>query len=287
MGSERAGGQRSDATRRPGPCCAWPPWPTRAARRPAPGPCPRPASREASEPSTESTDAHRRASGARLMPAEVVVGQVPQLDAARTRTRARTRRRPRGRPGTARPRGPATRRRRWPARSPAARATASRSVSKASVAIIPVNAGSSTSSGVDGVEHRLLVLLEVAVVGQRQALERASSSPARSPTSRPALPRASSATSGFFFCGMIYDPVRVGVVERRRSRTPRSPRGRPPRRAARGRPPSSPARSANSATKSRSRCRRSSCSTARSKPRSRATASGSRPSEEPASAPEP
>ena len=29
----------------------------------------------------------------------------------------------------------------------------------------------------------------------------------RSPIRRPALPRASSATSGFFFCGMIDEPV--------------------------------------------------------------------------------
>ena len=33
------------------------------------------------------------------------------------------------------------------------------------------------------------------------------SSPVRLPTNRPDLPRASSAMSGFFFCGMIDDPV--------------------------------------------------------------------------------
>ena len=33
------------------------------------------------------------------------------------------------------------------------------------------------------------------------------SRPVRLPISRPALPRASSATSGFFFCGMMLDPV--------------------------------------------------------------------------------
>ena len=31
--------------------------------------------------------------------------------------------------------------------------------------------------------------------------------PVRFPTSRPAFPRASSAISGFFFCGIIDDPV--------------------------------------------------------------------------------
>ena len=33
------------------------------------------------------------------------------------------------------------------------------------------------------------------------------SRPVRLPISRPALPRASSAMSGFFFCGMMLDPV--------------------------------------------------------------------------------
>ena len=36
---------------------------------------------------------------------------------------------------------------------------------------------------------------------------RVAMSPARLPMSRPVLPRVSSATSGFFFCGMIDDPV--------------------------------------------------------------------------------
>ena len=36
---------------------------------------------------------------------------------------------------------------------------------------------------------------------------RVASSPVRLPINRPALPRASSATSGFFFCGMMLEPV--------------------------------------------------------------------------------
>ena len=81
-----------------------------------------------------------------------------------------------------------------------------RSVSNVSVATMPVKAGSSTSSVRDGVEDRLLVLLQVAVVRERESLERVSR-PVRLPIRRPDLPRASSAMSGFFFCGMIDEPV--------------------------------------------------------------------------------
>ena len=60
---------------------------------------------------------------------------------------------------------------------------------------------------VDGVEQRLLVLLEVPVVGERADPSSVASIPATCPMSRPALPRASSATSGFFFWGSIELPV--------------------------------------------------------------------------------
>ena len=56
----------------------------------------------------------------------------------------------------------------------------------------------------------------------------------RSPIRRPALPRASSAMSGFFFCGSIERAGGVGVVEAWRSRTRRSTTARPPRRCATG-----------------------------------------------------
>ena len=69
---------------------------------------------------------------------------------------------------------------------------------------------------VDGVEERLLVLLEVAVVRERQPLERGEQEPARWPISRPALPRASSAMSGFFFCGSIELPVAYASARRRK-----------------------------------------------------------------------
>ena len=82
----------------------------------------------------------------------------------------------------------------------------SRSVSKTRVATIPLNAGSSTS--------RVSTASNTGSLSSCRSRLYASGSdfsvvsrPARSPTRRPALPRASSATSGFFFCGMMLDPV--------------------------------------------------------------------------------
>jgi hypothetical protein len=59
---------------------------------------------------------------------------------------------------------------------------------------------------VGGVEQRFLVFLVVLVVGQRLALHQGQQA-IRLPLTRPVLPRASSGTSGFFFCGMIELPV--------------------------------------------------------------------------------
>ena len=59
---------------------------------------------------------------------------------------------------------------------------------------------------VERVEQRLLVLLQVAVVRERQALERRQQTGEVADQS-PRLARASSAMSGFFFCGSIDDPV--------------------------------------------------------------------------------
>ena len=143
----------------------------RAARRTRAGAVPPRPSREATEPSTVSTsrtpgrqprvDA-RRSCG---------VGEVGELDRRAPRTAARTRRRARGPPGTARPRAPATPRRRWPARSPAGPARPSASVSKTQRGDLPGERRQQHLEGVHGVEDRLLVLLEVAVVGQRQRLQ--------------------------------------------------------------------------------------------------------------------
>ena len=70
----------------------------------------------------------------------------------------------------------------------------------------PGEGGQEDGEGVDGVEDGLLVLLEVAVVGQREALE-GGQQPREVADQPSGLPRASSATSGFFFCGMMLDPV--------------------------------------------------------------------------------
>ena len=81
-----------------------------------------------------------------------------------------------------------------------------RSVSNVSVSIIPADRRQQQAQGVDTVEHRLLVFLQVAVVGEGQPFKHRSTA-VRLPIKRPDLPRASSAMSGFRFCGMIEDPV--------------------------------------------------------------------------------
>ena len=52
-----------------------------------------------------------------------------------------------------------------------------------------------------------LVLLQVAVVGEGQPLEQGQHLGQHPPTAWAALPRISSAMSGFFFCGMRDEPV--------------------------------------------------------------------------------
>ena len=69
---------------------------------------------------------------------------------------------------------------------------------------------------VDRVEELLLVLLEVLVVGERQAVEHAVRVRSR-PATRGALARSSSAASGFFFCGIRLEP------EAKRSATSQKP----------------------------------------------------------------
>ena len=112
------------------------------------------------------------------------------------------------------------------------------------------------------------------------------SRPVRLPTKRPDLPRASSAMSGFFFCGMIDDPVAQASSRRAQPNSVdvQSTTSSPSRERW---TPSSAAAKQNSAAKSRSLTASIELSAARSKPSSAATASGSSGSEEPASAPEP
>ena len=195
----------------------------RAARRTRTGAVPPRPSREATEPSTVSTS---RTAG---VSAGVDRGELARRSARRARRRAprsggRRHRRPRAPPGTARPRGPATRRRRWPARSPAGASSAIRSVSKVSVATMPVKAGSSTSRVSTRVEDRLLVLLQVAVVGERQALERGQQ-PGEVADQPAGLAAGQLGDVGVLLLRHDARPGGVGVVRASRSRTPWWPRG--------------------------------------------------------------
>ena len=85
-------------------------------------------------------------------------------------------------------------------------AAAIRSRSKRAPRDHPGGRGEAELERVDGVEEVLLVLLQVLVVGQRQRVHHAVQR-ARWPTTRGALARSSSAASGFFFCGMIDEPL--------------------------------------------------------------------------------
>src|SRR5579862_7147154 len=104
--------------------------------------------------------------------------------------------------------------------------------------------------------------------------------------SRPALPLASSATSGFFFCGMIDEPVAYAssISAQPNSYDDQSTISSPSLDRC---TPSSAAAKQNSAAKSRSLTASIELSAAASKPSSAATASGSTGSDDPASAPEP
>src|SRR3954468_10209171 len=112
------------------------------------------------------------------------------------------------------------------------------------------------------------------------------SSPVRLPTNRPDLLRASSAMSGFFFCGMIDDPVAQASSSRAQPNSVdvQSTTSSPSRERC---TPMSAAAKQNSAAKSRSLTPSMELSTARSKPSSAATASGSSGSDEPASGADP
>ena len=59
---------------------------------------------------------------------------------------------------------------------------------------------------VDGVEQRLLVLLEVLGVGERQRVQHAERGSSARPATRGDFARSSSAASGFFFCGIRLEP---------------------------------------------------------------------------------
>src|ERR1700709_2567020 len=107
------------------------------------------------------------------------------------------------------------------------------------------------------------------------------SSPVRLPTNRPALPRASSAMSGFFFCGMIDEPVAQASSSRAQPNSDdvQSTTSSPSRDRW---TPSRAGTKQNSAAKSRSLTASMLLSEARSKPSSAASAPASSDSEQPA-----
>ena len=82
----------------------------------------------------------------------------------------------------------------------------------------------------------------------------------------PALPRASSATSGFSFCGIIDEPVAAVLARGARSRTPPSSRGRAPRRSARDATKRTSQRRRGSRARSRGRRQRRASSASRRDP---------------------
>src|SRR3954452_7537249 len=112
------------------------------------------------------------------------------------------------------------------------------------------------------------------------------SRPVRLPRKRPDFPRASSATSGFFFCGMIDDPVAQASSSRAQPNSVdvQSTTSSPNRDRC---TPSSATAKQNSAAEAPSLPPSIELSDARSKPSSAATASGSKGSDEPARAPDP
>ena len=117
-----------------------------------------------------------------------------------------------------------SRRRRSRARSPAAPARPSARCRIRRVATMPVNAGSSTSRVRDGVEDRLLVLLEVAVVAEREPLERREQAGevADQPTG---LAARELRDVGVLLLRHDRRPGRERVVRAARSRTPGCSRG--------------------------------------------------------------
>jgi hypothetical protein len=139
--------------------------------------------------------------------------------------------------------------------------------------------------GVDGVEDRLLVLLEVAVVGQWQRLE------GREQTGQVPDEAAGLAAREFGDVGVLllrHDarPGRVGVVRvtKENSLVAHSTTSSAIREMSTA---TIAVTKANSAAKSREAVPSIEFSTDVEKPRSAATASGSSPSDEPANAPEP
>ncbi len=169
---------------------------------------------------------------------------------------------------------------------PAGASSSMRSRLTVRVAIIPVKAGSRISSWSQESKTGSLSSWRSRLYASGSALSVASR-PVRLPMRRPDLPRASSAMSGFFFCGMIEEPVEKASCRVTKENsfvfqmmTSSAIRERLT--------PIIAVMKANSATKSLEAVPSMELATEPcSNPRSAATASGSSPSEDPASAPEP
>ena len=122
---------------------------------------------------------------------------------------------------------------------------------------------------VDRVEEVLLVLLHVLVVGQRQGVHARRAARPGAPTIRGALARSSSAASGFFFCGMIDEPLRPRVGQRDEAELLGRPQHDLGAQAATGGSRRSPPRRGSRGRSRGWRPRRSSSAPRRSKPSSR------------------
>ncbi|CPZ97884.1 Uncharacterised protein [Mycobacteroides abscessus] len=169
--------------------------------------------------------------------------------------------------------------------NPAGASCAIRSVWNRSVATSPAIAGSSSSNWDTESNRGSLSSCRSRLYANGCAFKVASK-PVRLPINLPVLPRASSAISGFFFCGMIELPVdhessRVtypnSVVPHKMMSSDSRDKSMPI--IAKTKPAS--------AAKSRDDVASIELSAAAVKPRSSAMASGSRPNEEPANAPAP
>ena len=213
--------------------------------------------------------------------------QLAEGTPALERSRATERRRPwRGRRGTACRR----------ATSSSARSVAAASgVSAAACIALDVEArrrqqaGSAASASadlVDRVEQRLLVLLQVAVVGEREALQRGEQ-PGEVADEAARLAPGQLGDVGVLLLRQHRGAGGVGVVEAERSRTRRSTTARSPRRCGDRCTPSSASANSASATKSRSRHGVEAVLEAGGEAEVGGHAVGSSGSDEPASAPAP
>ena len=209
--------------------------PPRSAQRPACGwRAGRPAARAPGPARSRRTASGRPAAASGAQPVahlggqrrgdrgQLVVGEVPQLDPARLGGPHARARRPRAPRGRASPRCTSHSAISVARAKPSGAAAAIRSVSKRRVATLPVIAGSTSSRVSTASNDGLLVLLQVAVVGERQALERGQQrrEVADQP---PGLAAGQLGDVGVLLLRHDRGAGRPGVVERRPAELPRGP----------------------------------------------------------------